>query len=432
MKSYPDLIKGVRGTSNKDHLPEHLIKGILRAKHDVCVNKDGTTRYDMTQMAITHFKPIEIGTSLEKLKELGYKKDILGNPLEDNNQVLEMKPQDVILPACEDALDEGADKVLLRVSNFIDDLLINFYGLEPFYNCKTEDDIIGGLVVALAPHTSAGIVARIIGFSRTQGFFAHPMLHAATRRDCDGDEASITLLLDVLLNFSRQFLPNTRGATQDAPLVLTSTLVPSEVDDMVFDMDISKRYPLEFYKSCMDFVEPHEVKIDQISDRLNTPLQYEKMGFTHPTTNINHGVRCSAYKTLPSMEEKLRGQMDLAVKIKAVDESDVARLVIEKHFLRDIKGNLRKFSQQQFRCVQCNEKFRRPPLIGKCTKCGGRIIFTISEGSIIKYLEPAISLANRFNVPPYLKQTVELTKRSVDGVFGKDSERQEGLGKWFG
>ncbi|MBN2141756.1 hypothetical protein JW711_00350, partial [Candidatus Woesearchaeota archaeon] len=30
---YPDLIKGVKGTSNKEHMPEHLIKGILRAKH---------------------------------------------------------------------------------------------------------------------------------------------------------------------------------------------------------------------------------------------------------------------------------------------------------------------------------------------------------------------------------------------------------------
>ena len=46
MRTYPDLIKGVRGTSNKSHIPEHLAKGILRAKHNVHVNKDGTIRYD--------------------------------------------------------------------------------------------------------------------------------------------------------------------------------------------------------------------------------------------------------------------------------------------------------------------------------------------------------------------------------------------------
>jgi DNA polymerase II large subunit len=132
------------------------------------------------------------------------------------------------------------------------------------------------------------------------------------------------------------------------------------------------------------------------------------------------------------MEDKLRGQMDLAEKIMAVDASDVARLVIEKHFLKDTKGNLRKFSMQEFRCVKCNEKYRRPPLIGKCLKCGGKILFTISEGSVIKYLEPSISLANKYNVPAYLKQTLMLLERRIEGMFGKEKEKQEGLGRWFG
>ena len=123
--------------------------------------------------------------------------------------------------------------------------------------------------------------------------------------------------------------------------------------------------------------------------------------------------------------------MELANKIRAVDENDVARLVIERHFIRDIKGNLRKFSQQQFRCVKCNEKYRRPPLVGQCTKCGGRIIFTIAEGTIIKYMEPALSLADKYDIPVYLKQTLNLTQNMIESVFGKDPEKQEGLGRWF-
>ncbi len=431
-KTLPDLIKGVRGTSNKDHIPEHLTKGILRAKHDIYVNKDGTTRYDMTQLAITHFKPKEIQTSTEKLKQLGYEKDIYGKDLTDANQILELKPQDVILPSCDESPDEGADKVLFRLANFIDELLVKLYNLKPFYNLESPQDLIGNLVIALAPHTSAAITGRIIGFSKTMGFYAHPLLHAATRRDCDGDEASVTLLMDVLLNFSRQFLPNSRGATQDAPLVLTSSLIPAEVDDMVFDLDISKRYPLEFYEACLQYKQPWDVEIEQLGKRLNKESQYENLGFTHDVEDLNSGVKCSAYKTLPSMEDKLKGQMELAEKIRAVDTEDVARLVIEKHFIRDIKGNLRKFSQQIFRCVNCNQKYRRPPLIGKCTKCGGRIIFTISEGSIIKYLEPAISLANKYDLPSYLKQSLELTKRRVEGIFGKEKEKQIALGQWFG
>lgn len=432
MQIYPDLIKGVRGTSNKKHIPENFMKGIIRAKYDVYVNKDGTTRYDMTQLPITHFKPKEVGTSIEKLKDLGYSSDICGKELSNDEQLLEILPQDIILPTCTDAPELGADKIFLNVASFIDELLEKMYGLERFHKAKTEQDIVGELFLVLAPHTSAGVIGRLVGFSKTQCFYAHPMLHAATRRDCDGDEASVSLLTDALINFSREFLPASRGATQDAPLVLTSKIIPTEVDDMLFDVDVSWRYPLEFYKACMEFRSPSKMPIEKFSARLNSKNYYTNFGFTHEVSNINSGVRCSSYKTLPSMEDKLKGQMELADKIRAVDASDVARLVIEKHLIRDIKGNLRKFSTQQFRCSKCNEKYRRPPLVGKCLKCGGRIIFTVTEGSIIKYLEPALSLADKYNLPSYLKQTLQLTKEHVDTIFGKETERQEGLGRWFG
>jgi DNA polymerase II large subunit len=109
-------------------------------------------------------------------------------------------------------------------------------------------------------------------------------------------------------------------------------------------------------------------------------------------------------------------------------------MVIDKHFLKDAKGNLRKFGEQEFRCVACNEKFRRPPLIGKCPepKCGGKLLFTVSEGNIVKYLEPMQSLAQKYNVSPYLKQTIELLQARIEAVFGREKEKQAGLGKWFG
>jgi len=429
---YPELIKGVRGTASGEHIPEHLAKGIFRARYDVHVYKDGTTRYDMTQLPLTHFKPFEIGTSIEQLRILGYLKDIKGDNLVRDDQILEIKPQDIVLPQCEESPDDGAGTVLMNLAHFIDDCLEHIYHLPRVYKCRTHKDLVGHLTIALAPHTSAGMIARIIGFSQTQGMLAHPLLHAATRRDCDGDEACVLLLLDAFLNFSKKYLPESRGSTMDTPLVLTSILTPSEVDDMAFDLDIAWRYPLELYEAALQYKPPWEVKIPQIKLFLGKPEQYEKMGFTHDCDSINVTVRCSAYKTLPSMEEKLLGQMDLAEKLRSVDATDVARLVIEKHFLKDTKGNLRKFSSQEFRCVACNEKFRRPPLAGKCTECQGKIIFTISEGSVLKYLEPTISLANKYNVPLYLKQVIELLKVRIEAVFGKDPEKQTGLGAWFG
>ena len=433
MQIYPDLIKGVRGTSNKDHVAEHLVKGILRAKHEIFVNKDGTTRYDISELPLTHFRPFEIGTTVEQLITLGYTHDVKGISLTTSDQVLEIKPQDIVLPANHDTAEEPADKILLSVAAFIDELLVRLYGADPFYSLSGPKDLVGQLVVGLAPHISCGIVGRIIGFSKAQAFFAHPYFHAAMRRDADGDEACVMLLMDAFLNFSRQYLPDNRGGrTMDAPLVLTLRLLPSEVDDQAHGLDTAWFYPLGLYEAALAYKYPWEVKVEQIRDRLGTDAQYEGMGFTHPVSDINHGVTCSSYKTLPSMEEKLAGQMRLAEKIRAVDERHVASLVINKHFLKDIKGNLRKYSQQQFRCTNCNEKFRRPPLVGKCTKCNGKLIFTITQGSIVKYLEPSKSIARHYEVSAYLQQTLELLSRRIESEFGRDPEKQEGLGKWFG
>jgi len=431
LKQTPTLIKGVRGTSNKDHIPENLVKGILRSIHDLYVNKDGTIRYDMTEMPMTHFKPKEVGTSINKLKELGYLEDIHGNPLLNDDQVLELKPQDIVLPSCAESGDEGADTVFFRVGNFVDDILEHLYGLPRFYNFKTKEDLIGQLVIGLAPHTSAGTLGRIIGFIKAQGVFANFMWHAAQRRDCDGDETCCILLLEGLLNFSRHYLPAHRGSTQDAPLVLTIKLIPSEIDEQALDVDVAWDYPLELYEAALEYKQPWEVKIERVADRLNTENQYSNFGYTHYVDDINDSVRVSAYKYLETMMDKVRGQMDLAERIRAVNVDDVAKLVIERHFIRDIKGNLRQFSTQQFRCVKCNEKYRRPPLIGVCVKCGNRLLFTVSEGTIVKYLEPSLELAAKYNLPNYLKQTLEITKMRIESIFGKDKEKQEGLVKWF-
>ncbi len=425
---YPDLIKGVRGTVGRDHTPEHLIKAILRAKHDVAVNKDGTIRYDASEVTLTHFKPKEVGTSVAKLRSIGYMVDIEGNELREDNQILELLPQDVVLPACDEALDIGSDHILLQTTQFIDELLVHLYGEKPYYKAKTTEDLVGHLIIGLAPHTSAGTVGRIVGFSKTQALLAHPLYHAAMRRDCDGDESCVFLLLDAFLNFSQKYLGTSRGSTMDAPLVLTTLLNPAEVDDMAFNVDRVSSYPLEFYEACEAYKYPWDVKLQRIEDVLFKPEQFEGMGFTHNSNDINDGVRVSAYKLLPSMAEKIQGQMLLGSRIRAVNATEVARLVIEKHFIRDTKGNLRKFSLQQFRCVHCNDKYRRPPLSGKCTNCQGKIIFTISEGSIIKYLQMSIDLAEEFNVSNYLKETLYLTQKRINDVFGKDKEKQTGLG----
>lgn len=421
------VIKGVRGTSNKEHSCENFAKGLLRAKYNLHVNKDGTIRYDMTEMPLTHFKPKEIGTSIRKLKELGYEKDIYGKELENEEQILEIFPHDIILPSCPDSKDEKADDVFLNVAKFIDEELVRAYGVKPYFNLQNKDGLIGVLLGCMAPHTSSAVVGRIIGFSKVQAFLASPYIHAAMRRDADGDEAAVMLLMDLLLNFSRKFLPAHRGGTQDAPLVLNTRIRANEVDDMIFDVDVSKKIPLELYEAAEKHLPPFEVKMEQVRNRLGTRREFVELGYTHETSDLNSGALCSSYKTLPTMQEKVNAMFNLCTKIRAVDVSDVSRLVIERHFIRDTRGNLRKFSQQGFRCSTCNDKYRRPPLTGKCLKCGGKIIFTISEGSILKYMQPALELARKYKVSSYLLESLELTEMYIHSIFGKEREKQATL-----
>ncbi len=414
----PPLVKGVKGTSSKGKIAEPIEKGILRAKNRVYVNKDGTIRFDCIEVPITHFRPKEIGLSVEEVKALGYKYDIFGNEIESEDQLVELFPQDIILPDCKEWGEASAAEDLMRVAKFIDELLVKFYKKKPYYQVRKKKDLIGKLVVGLAPHTSVGVVGRIIGFSKTQGYFAHPLFHAAMRRNCDGDESCIILLMDAFLNFSREYLPQKRGGSMDAPLVLTTKIILTEVDKEVYNLDIVDRYPLEFYEKSQEFASPTSVRIPRLMEKVNKN-EYLGLKFTHDVSNLNIGVRVSAYKKLITMKEKIERQMKLAEKIVAVDKNDVARILIEKHFLKDIKGNLREFSKQKFRCVNCNEKYRRIPLSGKCEKCGGRIILTVAEGMVYKYLETCERLASSYELPPYLLQALEIIKRRINSVFGK-------------
>ena len=414
-RTLPGTIKGVIGTISKHKTPEPLEKGILRAKHNVYVFKDGTARFDMTDAPLTHFKPREIGVAVEKLKELGYTTDYLGDALEDADQLCELRVQDVIIA-------KACAEYFVQVSRFIDDLLSKFYHLDRFYNIKKLEDLLGHLVVGLSPHTSAGALARIIGFTNAQVCYAHPFYHATKRRNADGDEDGLMLLMDALLNFSHAYIPDKRGGHMDLPLLLTTRIDPAEVDKEAHNVDTLARYPLEFYEATLKHEHPKNVEpiMGLVSARLGTPSQYEQFGFTHDTDDISVGPQESLYKTLKTMMDKMNVQLNLAAKIRAVDEADVAYKVIERHFLPDILGNLRAFSKQSVRCPLCNTIYRRIPLQGTCIKCGGKLTLTVHEMSVKKYLNISKEIAEKYHLPQYACQRIKLVEKSIDSLFTSD------------
>ena len=425
-RNLPDTIKGVIGTISKHKTPEPLEKGILRAKHNVFVFKDGTIRFDMTDAPLTHFKPKEIGVSLSRLHELGYVKDYLGEELTEKDQICELKVQDVIIA-------RACAEYFIQVTRFIDDLLSRFYKQDRFYKVKKFQDLTGHLVIGLAPHTSAGALARIIGFTDAQVCFAHPFFHATKRRNADGDEDGLMLLMDALLNFSHSYIPDKRGGRMDLPLILTTRIDPSEVDKEAHNIDTLARYPLQFYEATLR--HEHSKNLESImglvGSKLGTELQYEQFGFTHDTDDISLGPRESLYKTLKTMMDKMNVQLSLAAKIRAVDEADVAYKVLERHFLPDILGNLRAFSKQSVRCPLCNTTYRRIPLQGICIKCGGKLTLTVHEMSVKKYLEISRDIAEKYNLPMYARQRITLVEKSIDSLFRSDKVRMTKLSDFF-
>ncbi len=423
----PVQVKGVKGLTNKTKTPEPIEKGILRAKYNLSVYKDGTIRFDATNAPLTHFKPSEINVSIEKLRELGYTRDYLGNPLEDPEQICELKIQDVIIPW------RGVE-YLIATAKFVDELLQKFYKLPPFYRINRSQDLIGTLIIGLAPHTCAGVLGRIIGFTRLNVCFAHPFWHSAKRRDCDGDEDSVMLALDALLNFSREYLPDQIGGMMDSPLFIIRTIVPEEVQRQAHEFDVAGRYPLDFYKAALKRRSARELinLIDIVKHRFNSEARFQGFMFTVPTSNIAAGNRESMYTTLKRMTDKLNAQLNLAEKIKAVDARVVAEIVLNTHFIRDISGNLRAFAAQSFRCKKCNRRFRRIPLKGVCPECGGELTLTVHRGSIEKYLEDAWHLVKRYGMSEYYVQRLTLIEKEINSLFesGK-GVKQSNLSKFL-
>ncbi|HSF00349.1 MAG TPA: DNA polymerase II large subunit, partial [Nitrososphaeraceae archaeon] len=271
-------LKGVKILMGKNKSAEPLEKGILRQKYDLYAFKDGTIRYDATNEPLTHFKPKWIMTHVDKLRKLGYSKDFYGKDLSNEDQLLEIFIQDVVLP-----IDTANH--LLRVSKYIDKELLKLYKLEPFYNASSIEDLIGHIIIGLAPHTSVGIIGRIIGYTNSQVCLASPMWHSAKRRDCDGDADSIMLLMDVFLNFSKEFLPDKIGGLMDAPLLVQPIVLPHEVQRQALNIDVTSTYPLQLYEKSLEYIKAENLSndIDIIKNRIGSELQFYNYFFTHHT-----------------------------------------------------------------------------------------------------------------------------------------------------
>ena len=412
-------LKGVKSLMGKNRCAEPLEKGILRQKHNLFTFKDGTIRFDATNEPLTHFKPKWIKTNITRLRELGYVKDHLGKDLESPEQLVELFIQDIIIPF-------HAAEHLLRIAQFVDEELTRFYGVGAFHRIPTIEDLIGHLIVGLAPHTSVGIIGRVIGFINSQVCLGSPIWHSAKRRDCDGDADSVMLLMDIFLNFSREYLPDRIGGLMDAPLLIQPLVFPHEVQRQAHNIDIDDTYPLDFYRSSWNLEKTTNVidNIDIVKKRLGQANQFFDYKFTHTTDNIMLDESHSLYSILSTMEEKLKMQISTAKLINAVDADEVMSMVLTTHILPDIMGNLRAYSSQSFRCTKCGQKYRRMPIVGRCLECNNELTQTVTRGTVEKYVQTALNICSQFKINEYLTNRINTLQTELSLLFKQNVKDQ--------
>jgi DNA polymerase II large subunit len=162
------------------------------------------------------------------------------------------------------------------------------------------------------------------------------------------------LLMDGLINFSREYLPDKRGGKMDAPLVLTTRLDPSEVDKEAHNIDVCDHYPLEFYEATLKYTNPKELesKMDLVSSRLGTPLQYDKFFHILYISLLPWDLRKLIIRPLEAWWKKWC-QLALADKIRGLVAYRCCRKSYCFAFHLRTCSVLRLFPQST-RCIKCD------------------------------------------------------------------------------
>jgi DNA polymerase II large subunit len=56
---------------------------------------------------------------------------------------------------------------------------------------------------------------------------------------------------------------------------------------------------------------------------------------------------------------------------------------------------------------------------------------TVHHGSVTKYIDTAITVAEEYGAREYTKQRLEILKKSIERVFEDDTNKQSGIGDFM-
>ncbi len=401
-------IKKVKGMSYLDNvygISENVLKGILRAKYGIFVFKDGTSRFSCTNGPITVYAPREINTSIEELKRLGYFHDIYGEPLTREDQLIEIFPYDIVI-------NEESLKFLFAQSKFLDDELTLHYRLSPYYRFQSSQSVIGSLVVGISPTSQVGVIGRIIGYSTKNILFSHPIWHLLKSRSCNGVSDSITLLLDVLLNYSREYIPSYRGGALDVPTVIN--LVDSWTDLLDFSKIDKLVMNRIFYKSIKS---NHSDQSNLLSREIS--LISPESTLLHTSTNISEFSLENLF-TEKKVIDRIKIALESLEHIRGVEEGKYVDNLLINDFLIKISMSISRYFQQPVRCRYCKTTYRRVPLSEKCPHCNNKTLeLTLSKGWVLRYLQIIHQLSEKYSddLSQYTKSWIRIIELNKNLLF---------------
>jgi DNA polymerase II large subunit len=365
----PNVLKPVKNSKGY----EIIEKGILRAFNEVLVSNDGVIKVQLTNAPLTQFKPKDVNVDIKILKSLGYNYDVDGNPLQNDEQIVNLLPYDVILP-------KYVGEIFLRVAKFVDAELQKLYKLPPFYYISDLHELIGHLIIGFAPNSRIGIIGRIIGFTNSDILYANPSWHSSKGRKCNGHKDYIVLALDLVLNYSSSYL-----GLNNRPFIINTNINEVKMIDE----------PITIYDTAWTEEQINAVLLPKELSK------YNKFMMHSPFLN-NPVLHTSEDQNILSIIEKY---LNILPKLEYID-AEKNLLMLSEQLLPILKKNLLSYLTSGFTCIKCGSFYKRPPLSGVCIKCNSDLKPIFDTKELAQYVTIFDKISSVIKKQPNILQNI--------------------------
>jgi DNA polymerase II large subunit len=376
---------------------EPLNRVLLRAKYGLTVHKDGIIHLSVPNAPLSQFKAKEIKTSLTTLQDFGYYYDCNGAALQNNNQLINLKPTDVIL-------SEKLIPDLLNTYKFIkEELSLIGKELGSIKNID-QNDLLGELIIGINNNFSVGVPGRIIGFTEALVCFAQSAWHASKGSRCSGsDSDSIILAWDCILNFHPKHLLPKIGIFRGVPLFIQSIPIKEEFQSTFLNLSIDGSIPPYLQIKKRRTQRGNFLKLLSKYEN-NFSLQYLslKPTISYTTSAINLGTLSNILYKVDNLSIKLHSILKLTKKLAGVNTTYLLSHYYQKYLVGDLLKILDDWVEGIFYCDDCHKTITID-FFEQCPFCNGKVRNKVNVERIkeqYRLINKLKTYYNGENIPP--------------------------------